>query len=77
MIVESTSFIEWLLNGLVIIGMSIIGWWTRNMDGRMGAYDSNQIRLMERSATLEAHYNDIQSRLERIERKVDRLNGTH
>ena len=77
MIVESTSFIEWLLNGLVIIGMSIIGWWTRNMDGRMGTYDANQIRLMERSATLEAHYGDIQSRLERIERKVDRLNGTH
>lgn len=71
------SLLAWILNGVLALGVTVVGWWTRTINTRMAEYEESRLGGYQRIASLEAHYGDIRNRLERIERKVDSLNGTH
>lgn len=77
MTMNDQSLLAWVLNGVLALGVTVVGWWTRTINGRMDDFEDSRLSSHQRIAGLEAHYSDIKNRLERIERKVDTLNGRH
>lgn len=74
---------EWLIATLLTLGGSVVGVvvWSIRQEGRINGHD----RLFEerkaqdtiRQSMHDDRHKDIKDRLERIERKLDRLNGSN
>lgn len=59
--------------GMIMAGVSIVAWGIRQ-EGRINAHDR---LFIEREKQLDERHEDVKDRLERIERKLDSLNGKH
>lgn len=66
---------SWAQTGATGVFTVILAYLVWPLRGRVKDIESRCPLHGDRLTALEAHYEDIQSRLERIERKLDDLNG--
>lgn len=74
---STEELIAWAVRGGLVLSVMLITWWARDMTTRLNDHDKLRMQGYQRLSVLESHYEDIDRRLERIERKIDTLNGKH
>jgi hypothetical protein len=72
MLIDANSFL-WLVNLILTALLGMLGWFVRSIDARITKLEAVAPIQSERLATIEAHYVDILSRLDRIADKLDDL----